>query len=217
MSTVGLLPIPWNYVDAGLARWWVWGTEHFEAKVSAEGNSFAWEIGDKIVPSQGLPRFLCEGRTGDFGAAESAVREAVGKSYPSLLGYGPYIGALATTFTIADGSRVNLGEFDGQPVVVVVRVGNGLTRQIMGEGRVVHWEYHVDQSGSVLAIQPSHIESIKRESGAGVSAASSAYTGLGRVYRGEVSVGCTGTPGFQPGVVDHSGPTCPIHEVRTGR
>lgn len=215
MSAATVAPIPWRYVDVGLARMWLWDAEHFEAKVSAEGNSFVWEVGDKILPNQGLPRFLCEGRTADFASAENAVREVIGKSYSARLGYGPYVGAFATTFTLASGRRVDLGEFNGQSVVVTVRLGNGLTRTIMGHARVVNWEFHVEDSGNKSVIQPSYIESIVREGGGGVSAARSAYTGMGRVYRGQVVHGCTGQPGFVDGTVDHLGASCPMHESRT--
>lgn len=217
MTSSGLLPIPWRYVDADLARMWIWETPHFEAKVTADINSFAWELGDLIVPNQGLPRFLAEGRTTDFAEAERAVRETVGKSYPPAYGYSPYCGALATTFTIATGRRVNLGEFNGQSVVVTVRMPNGLSRSIVGYARVVNWELHVETGGSAVRVQPAHIDSIVREGGGGAAQASDSYTGVGRIYRGDPDRGCTGVASFLPGTVDHTGGTCPVHEASVAK
>lgn len=217
MSTASALaPIPWRFVDTDLAQMWLWETPHFEARVSQNLNSFTWELGDLLVPNQGLARFLAEGQTRDFAEAETAVRETVGKSYPARLGYAPYTGDLATTFTLATGERVNLGEFNGQGVVVTVRQSNGINKSVIGHARVVHWELVLETHGSTIRVQPTHIVSIVREGGGGASKSASDYTGMGRLYRGKVKAGCTGQPGFMPDTIDHTGPKCGVHESGTG-
>ena len=122
-----------------MAQVWQWTTPHFQATITAEQRTFYWQLGDLIVPHQDLPRHLAEGWAATFDAAEREVRESVGKSYPTNLGYGAYAGALATTFTIATGERVNLGEFNGQQVVVTVRLANGQDQTIVGYSSVVHY------------------------------------------------------------------------------
>lgn len=209
----GLAPIPWRFVDTELARMWLWETPHFEAKVSADVNSFSWELGDLVIPNQGMARFLAEGRTADFATAEREVRETVGKSYQARMGYAAYSGDLSTTFTLATGERVNLGEFNGQAVVVTVRLPNGLPKTVVGHARVVHWELHLETpGGSIVRVQPAHITSIVREGGGGASSTAAAYTGVGRIYRGTIGGGCTGVPGFLPGTVDHLRGSCSVHE-----
>ena len=40
------------------------------------------------------------------------------------------------------------------------------------------------------------------------------YSGIGRIYRSERTTGCTGTPGYVVGTVDHAGVSrCPVHEA----
>ena len=210
----GLAPIPWRFVDTDLARMWLWETPHFEAKIAADLNSFSWELGDLVIPNQGLARFLAEGRTADFATAERDVRETVGKSYPARMGYASFAGDLSTTFVLATQQRVNLGEFNGQPVVVTVRLPNGLSKSVVGHARVVHWELHLETlGGAIVRVQPAHITSIVREGGGGVSSSAAAYTGVGRIYRGLVSGGCSGFPGYLPGTVDHVRGKCAVHEA----
>jgi hypothetical protein len=210
VSEVGLTPIPWRFQDSALAQMWQWTTPHFQVTVTAEQQRFYWELGDLIMPNQGLPRFLAEGWTNGFDAAEREVREAVGKSYPPLLGYGAYAGALATTFTIATGERINLGEFNGQQVLVTVRLANGLDQTIVGYASVVHYELHIDPpTGGAMKIQPSHIV---REGGGSGAKSNNSYLGIGRMYRGTVTRSCTGKPGYMPNTIDHTGSPCPAHE-----
>lgn len=202
-----------------MTKMWQWKTAHFQVTVSTEGPSFYWELGDLIVPNQGLPRFLAENRAADFDAAEREVREAVGKSYPSLLGYGAYTGSLATTFTIATGERVNLGEFAGQQVVVTVLLPDRSQQTVVGYASVVHYELHLaPPNGGSIRIQPAHIVQVVGEGGGSANSGNADYLGMGRMYRGQVTRSCAGRPGFLPNTIDHTGSTpCPTHETAAPR
>ena len=211
-STIGLEPVPWTFVDHELLKVWTWLTPHFEARVTAEQNSFSWEVNDYISGVDGEPRFLTEGRSREFAEAETAVREVIGKSYPPKHGYGSYAGALATTFTIATGERVDFGLFSGSRAVVTVRLPHGI-QSFLGHVMVVHYEVIVTpEHGAPVKIQPAHIVKVVGEGGSSATEASAAYTGVGRIYRGSVRRGCSGTPGFLPDTIDHHGPACPVHE-----
>jgi hypothetical protein len=220
MSDAGLKDIPWVFQNSDLTKMWQWTTEHFQVTITTEGRHFHWELGDLVLPNQGLARHITEGRGVTFDEAERQAREAVGKSYPTRLGYGPYVGALATTFTLATGERVNLGEFSGQQVVVTVRFADGSQQSFVGYASVVHYELVLDPpNGGTIRIQPAHIVAVVREGGGSASAAQADYLGAGRMYRGKPTRSCTGRSGFMPNTVDHpaSAPPCPVHEQTVRR
>lgn len=209
------LAIPWRFTNHELVQMWQWFTEHFEARISVEGNSFAWDIHD-LVAEPGERRFLTEGRTALFAGAEAEVRETIGKSYPAHLGYRKYAGTLATTFSIATGERIDFGLYDGMRVVVTVRLPNGHTQSYIGSATVIHYELHLTpDAGGPVKIQPSHIVKIVGEGGN--VASNHDYTGVGRTFRGEAVRGCTGAPGYMLGTVDHDGDPCPVHEEASTR
>lgn len=212
---MGELAIPWRFSTSELLTTWVWTTSHFHATVVAEPAAFAWELGDLVTSTDGYPRLVAEGRTRRFAEAEQEIREAVGKSYPPTLGYRDYAGPLATTFRLATGRRVDLGEFEGQRVLVTVGEPGRAPSRYIGVARIVH--HHVElrpDNGRTLRIQPSHILDIVRETGGGSrSVDERGYTGAGRIYRDTHRPGCTGHPGFLPGTVDHHAGVCPIHEL----
>jgi hypothetical protein len=221
VSATGLPPIPWRYADSPMAKMWFWETEHFLVTVTAEPNSFYWELGDMIQPNDGAPRFLTEGRAADFAAAERAIREAVGKCYHPKLGYGRWAGPLATTFQLANGRSADLGEFEGQRCLVQIKRPDGLIQQIIGYVRIMNYEIELDpESTAPVRIQPAHIVEIRREAGGGVAdlgEKQSDYLGVGRLYRGKVVKGCNGTPGYLDGTVDHvREERCPMHEQYSG-
>lgn len=213
-APVGLRAIPWSFVDLDLMKVWTWRTEHFEARVTADINSFSWEIIDLMGSTDGEGRFLTEGRAADFIGAENGVREVVGKSYPVRCGYSAYAGAFATTFRIATGENVDFGVFSGIRAIVTVRMPTGRDQSYIGDVRVVHYEIHLTPAvGSPLRIQPAHIVKVASEGGSSRTAASDSYTGSGRLYRAEsVPRGCNGRAGFFPGTVDHTGEICTVHE-----
>lgn len=211
-AQLGALPIPWAFIDHELMKRWIWRTSHFEATISADLNSFSWEINDLVASPDG--RFLTEGRARNFNDAQNEVREAIGKSYPTKYGYAPYAGVLATTFTIVGGEAINFGAFSGKRVVVTVRMPNGSAQSFVGTLRVVHYEVHVTaDNGGAVKIQPAHIVKIAGEGGGSQKGpARSTFTGMGRVHTGAAQRGCTGVSGFMPNTVDHQGDHCPVHE-----
>lgn len=208
-------PIPWRFMNSDLMQVWLWENDVFDARITSEVNSFAWDIYDRVA-GNGESQFLVDGRASGFDEAENMVREAIGKSYAATYGYRKYAGALATTFTLANGHRVDLGTFDGTRVVVKVRLPEGPDQTFIGTARVVHYDLHVTpDAGTALRIRPSHIVSIVGEGGA--TDTSTSAVGAGRMVRGERVRGCTGVPGFLPATVDHLGPVCPIHEESVTR
>lgn len=212
-AAAGVRAIPWAFFDHDLMKMWVWRTDHFEVRVSADFNSFNWVVTDLIAnPEQG--RFLTEGRTREFQEAEEEVRETIGKSYPIKYGYGEYAGPLASTFTIATGERIDFGQFVGHRTIVTVRLPGGAEKSFVGSVRAVNYEVHVSpDAGSPVRIQPSHIVRVAGEGGKRVvTAATSTHTGMGRLHKGGVGRGCTGRPGFLPDTVDHTADACPVHE-----
>lgn len=215
-STYGLRAIPWGFLDHALVKMWVWRTDHFDARVMADVNSFSWEILDLIRAVDGEGKFLAEGRAGDFAEAERAIRETIGKSYPTKYGYSGYAGALATTFTIATGESMDFAAFNGIRSIVTVKMPNGQEQSFVGETRVVHYELHLTAlTGQTVKIQPAHILRVVPEGGGRARAtAASTYTGMGRMYRGTVVPGCSGKPGFMPDTIDHTGEKCSVHEYR---
>lgn len=218
MTPEGLVAIPWRYVDLDLLEVWLWETEHFEAKVTAEPNSFSWDVSDLVVSDDGHPRWLTGGRTVDFASAEQALREVIGKSYPVRFGYRPYAGDLATTFVVATGRALDLGPFHGTRALVTVRMPGGSDQSFLGQCTIEHYEMLLAlDSGQRLRIQPSYIVGVTGENGASSTSTGSAHVGIGRIYRGRFVPGCTGTPGFLPDTIDHAGARCQVHEASVPR
>ena len=213
MLDTGIAPIPWQYHGRDGVQMWLWQTKHFVAKIGNEAAGFYWTVGDLVAANGGRPRPLTDGRTSDFAAAERELREAIGKSYPAVLGYRPYAGPLATTFRVAGGRYLDFGRFEGQRCLVSVALPNGTERSYSGYLRVVHYEVEVTQaSGGAVRIMPSHIAKVLKGSGRAASLADQ-WTGTGRIYSGTVMPGCTGRPGFLPDTIDHAGTeACGVHE-----
>lgn len=211
-------PVPWDFTPGDVINIWSWTTEHFHVQINAgENGPYNWAVHDLIQPDGDMPRFLAEGQTSTFGEAEDAVREQIGKTYPTRLGYDGYAGSLATTFTIATGERIDFGPMVGQETTISIRLPNGQTRTYVG---FVHIHHHTlrlrsDKSGT-LQINPAHITMVGSAYGAYVRgkalSANKGLLGYGRMYSGEWSPGCTGVMGYLPETVDHTGEPCPVHE-----
>ena len=209
-----LAPIPWQYHGSDGLQMWLWQTPHFVAKIGTEAGGFYWTVGDLIAATGGRPRPLSDGRTSDYAAAERQLRETIGKSYPTVLGYRPYAGSLATTFRIVGGQFIDFGKFEGQHCVVSVALPDGTERGYSGYIKVVHYEIEVTQaSGGAVRIMPTHISRVLKGSGRAAAPLAHQWTGSGRIYTGSVTAGCTGRPGFLPETIDHAGlGSCRIHE-----
>ena len=221
VSAAALPPIPWNYIASPVAgSHWTWETAHFVATISTEQRGFYWWLGDLVRSRDGTPVTITEGRAGDFASSERDLREAIGKAYPPRIGYRQFAGALASTFQLANGNRVDLSDFEGQRVVVDVLAAPGAAPvTILGTARVVHYDLEVDGGpGAIHKIRPIRISRIVREAGGDSRAAerASLWTGMGRIYRGVMVPGCNGTPGYLPNTVEHDRASCPVHEDHVG-
>ncbi|MEP7192258.1 MAG: hypothetical protein ABI903_05280 [Actinomycetota bacterium] len=207
-------PIPWQYHGSDGLQMWLWQTPHFVAKIGTEAAGFYWTVGDLVAANGGRPRPLSDGRTSDYATAERQLRETIGKSYPTVLGYRPYAGSLATTFRIVGGQFMDFGIFEGQHCVVSVALPDGTERGYSGYIKVVHYEIEVTQAnGGAVRIMPTHIARVLRGSGRAAAPLADQWTGSGRIYTGSVIPGCTGRPGFLPETIDHAGwASCRIHE-----
>ena len=220
-SSTTLPPIPWKYTAGQIAgSFWTWETDHFIGTITTEQRGFYWWLGDLVRAVEGVPLTVTEGRGGDFASAERDLREAVGKAYPQRLGYRMFAGALATTFILADGNRHNLGEFEGERVIVSVLTEPGTPAvSMVGTAHVVHYDLEIESGpGTFHRIRPVRIASVIREAGGKTNGAvhASAWTGTGRIYRGKRGLGCEGTPGYLPDTIEHNGVLCPVHEESGG-
>lgn len=233
MTAEVLEPVPWIYSDAPGILMWTWLTDHFIAKITgaevhggddAESagrrtiRSYSWELADLMRTNQDMPRVLIEGMAASFDDADALIREHVGKCYDVRLGYGRFSGNLARTFTLATGERFDTSSFLGTRCTITVLLPGGGTQQVQGDLSVEHYKWRVRDGEQILEITPEHVTSVVNRSEAASRAAKvvhlDTYSGIARIYRDERKTGCTGTPGFMVGTVDHAGaPRCPVHEV----
>ena len=111
----------------------------------------------------------------------------------------------------------------GTQCAVTVLNPDGSTRTLTGKLSVSGYRWHLTSVDTIMKILPEHAIEITNTTQVAERARSFArtdnYTGIGRIYSENPSLGCTGHPGYSPGTVDHAGePTCPIHEEgRTAR
>ena len=222
--------IPWHFTDEPGVLLWTWTAPHFVARIRGQEvagpdsdpdrrlvRSFQWDLADLVHRHQGLPRMLVEGAAASFDEAEDYVREHVGKAYDPSLGYRRYAGALAYTFTLSTGERIDVRPFIGTPCVVTVLLPDRTHQTVAGDFSVHHYQWRLTTSSHEIDIIPDHVVSLTNRSAAADRAAEvtrlSTYTGIGRIYREDPRPGCTGRPGFEVGTVDHAGsPRCPLHE-----
>ena len=208
--------IPWVFEDLAAIKRWVWHTPHFVARISSGGDQGAsaseWEVSDLIRPAGGMPRLLADGVCASFTAAEVAVRETIGKAYSARLGYSAWAGPYATTFTLLDGTDVDLGPLSGVRVRITVRLPTGVDEAQVGVLRIRDFALRVrTATGQVYQVNPAHVVSVQPLEGESTSTQPE-YLGHGRLYRSMAGPGCTGVPGARPGTVDHVGAACPVHE-----
>jgi hypothetical protein len=212
---------------------WTWLTEHFVAKITgAEVSSpesdelpghrtiraYSWELADLMRTHQGMPRVLLEGMASSFEDADALIREHVGKCYDTRLGYGRYAGSLANTFTLATGELLDTTSLLGTRCTVTVMLAGGGSQQVQGDLSLEHYKWRLRDGDQILEITPEHVSSVVNKSEAASRAAKvvhlDTYSGIARIYRDERKSGCTGTPGFMVGTVDHAGAVrCPVHEA----
>jgi hypothetical protein len=165
-----------------------------------------------------MPRVLIEGMAATFDDAEALIREHVGKCYDSRLGYGRFAGSLANTFTLSTGETLDTTALLGTRCTITVLQPGGRTQQVQGDLSLAHYKWRLRDGDQILEITPEHVTSVVNKSEAATRAAKvvhlDTYSGIARIYRDERKSGCTGTPGFMVGTVDHAGaPRCPVHEA----
>lgn len=227
MTDASSEPIPWVYSDSPGVLMWTWLTEHFIARITGtevEGledrriRSYAWDLSDLMRTSQGMPRLLINGLAATFEDADALIREHVGKCYDARLGYQVYAGKHAFTFALAGGGEANVEEMIGTRCTVTVLLPNSSHEIVVGDLSVHHYKWRLRDGEQILEVTPEHVLSIVNRSAAAQRASevvdTASYSGIGRIYRTERSVGCTGTPGYVVGTVDHAGVArCPVHEA----
>lgn len=209
-------PIPWSVLSGELGSVWTWETDAFVVTINGDRRSFYWTIADKLAAGGGQPKPFADAFAASFEEAERGIRETIGRAYAPTLGYADYAGDLATTFTIATGERINLGQYAGQDVIVRVATRTGAEEQYQGRASVSHYDFVLTNAGQALRITPSFILSISPAVPAGfvTPARYVPREGAPRTTPGRPTRRCTGTIGFIAGTVDHTGPPCPIHELR---
>ena len=230
VTAEALEPVPWIYSDAPGIVMWTWLTEHFVAKITGVEvrgvgsndrrtiRSYSWELADLMRMNQGMPRVLIEGMAASFDEAEAMIREHVGKCYDVRLGYGRFSGSLANTFTLASGEVLDTTPLLGTRCTVTVLLPGGGSQQVQGDLSLQNYKWRLRDGDQILEITPEHVSSVVNRSEAASRAAKvvhlDTYSGIARIYRDERKTGCTGTPGFMVGTVDHAGAArCPVHEM----
>lgn len=212
--------VPWVFTDSPFIKAWTWKTTHFEAKVLSSGNKndFTWKVVDT---SGGEAKILGQGEAMNFQASEEEVLELIGKSYPRRLGYQKYAGHLATTFTLHNGKKIDLGVFYGQQVILTVFNKNApmTPTTISGSISVSHYKVLIKTDrNSTVSIPPEYIMSIRKEFDTEesliVEVDKQTAKNERRIFNEEWRRGCTGKPGFRIGTVIHapSDEYCPIHD-----
>jgi hypothetical protein len=204
--------IPWNHESGDFGSVWRWETPHFIITVNGDRRSCYYTIEDK---STGMPRPFDDGQAATFEQAEMLLRGTLGKAYPANLGYQVYAGPLATTFTLGNGHPTNLGVYTNTDVRVTVLDEHSREQTLTGVASVDHYDLLLRTPEATYRISPSHIVAITANRATARQDTPTGPAGTrraGRTYDGYLAPGCTGTPGFMAGTVDHTGPRCPVHE-----
>jgi hypothetical protein len=179
--------------------------------VNGDRRSCYYQIADKTAAPNAAPRPLSDGQAPTFEVAERLVRETIGKAYRPTLGYSRYAGALATTFKLGNGTQTDLGIYEGVEVIVTAATQGGAATVYEGRARVEHYDLILERGTTAIRITPSYVMDIKVSP---VASRVAKGPGINRTFQGRVEPTCTGTPGFLPNTVEHSGRICPIHEER---
>ena len=101
-----------------------------------------------------------------------------------------------------------------------LRMPGGADQSFLGHCSIQHYELVLTtDSGHQVKIQPSYIVSVTGENGATARASqsSASFVGVGRIYKGKMVHGCTGSPGFLPDTIEHAGAPCQVHESTVPR
>ena len=209
MRTSSLPPIPWQHSSEDFGSVWLWETPHFVVTVNGNDRSCYYTISDKSHARAGTVRLLSDGQSASFEQAELLIRETLGKSYHPSLNYQHYAGPLATTFRLADGRDLDLAPYVDELVRVTVLNRDGSRASYEGRAKVENYDLLLANDEGQIRISPSFIADIALS---GVGRKAVPQNRLDRTVKGKMQPGCTGTPGFILGTVEHTGRDCPIHE-----
>lgn len=202
---------------------WEWDTTHFNATVRSDGERFFYLLLDR---TQGIERSIASGDALRFEEAEELLKESIGKTYPTRLGYQVYTGAAGTSFRIYTGEMLDFQDFDGSVVEIEAIGKNEKVHLFSGTLRLAGYEVFLyPDSKTKIKIPPSFIYKIHKSDGRARPAVTAGKTTrditagskseISRTVQGRFTVGCTGMEGFKAGTVSHlpDSPYCPIHNV----
>lgn len=208
-NETALPPIPWTFTPAE-GGVWMWDTRVFRALISAVPGGHSWEV---LHHGSGQDQSVASGTDVAFAAAETSVREIIGKAYHPRLGFRRFAGTLATSFQLEDGSWIDFGPLEFSSVTLGVRRPDGEIDQITGVLRVTNFSLLVDtMDDNLVSLLPHHVVSVRAYGGSTPPAQASPGP-KSRITSGKPGGGCTGRAGFTAGTVDHIGaPPCPLHE-----
>lgn len=228
--------IPWDYTSTMEYQIWKWVTEHFTATIrttvnpevdaltqkefqtlSGESSGYRRGVYSSVITdvTRGRKQIILNEIAFSFDDAVKQILETVGKAYPATTNYREYAGDLATTFTIADGRRVNFGPLEGTKVVLTVNTEQG-PKKIAGSLLVKNYKIEiVVESGGKAVIPPFVITDVDTDGKKQLKDLIVKESRRGRTVKGVMSMGCTGKSGYFEGTVDHpfGSRWCPVHNV----
>lgn len=203
--------IPWIHSVSDFGSVWIWETPHFIVTVNGGDRSCYYVISSKSADGVTLKPFS-DGQASTFEQIELLIRAAIGKAYSPKLGYSAFAGSLATTFTISTGVKVDLGIYSGLEVEAKVYNKDGEDEIYIGVVSIEHYDLVITKDSKAVRIPPSYIRSISLLNDITQKEIPSK---LNRMFYGEISKECNGKPGFIPGVVEHYGALCLVHESQS--
>jgi hypothetical protein len=210
---------PWVFSENAFMKTWIWKTPHFETRIiSSPAGDFTWKVVD-ITGSE--PNTIGTSEVQSFQDAEDEVLEVIGKSYPRKLGYQAYAGDLATTFTLHNGQRIDLGRYYGQNVILTVfnKKSPMTPHTIAGILTINFYKVLIKtDTNSQVSIPPEYIMQIRKEYDSTNAlieeTKASARVNEKRIIQENWRPGCTGQAGFKVGTIIHSpsDDPCPFHD-----
>lgn len=215
-------PIPWVHKPSNLVSAWSWETEHFVVNIFAEGLNtkaiYNWKISDK---SLGYTKMFETGADLSFNDSVNSILEVIGKSYPRILGYQAYAGALASTFVISTGKKHDFSNIIGETVVAKVLNSDNDEIILTGVFDIQNYDFTITNGDSILIVPPNRVVDVLKEYGMlslinfDPEESKIARSKSGRIVHEEWRKGCTGKPGFRPGTTNHppGADYCTIHHI----
>lgn len=156
-------PIPWLYKDNGQYKNWDWETPHFIVKIIGEGSVqeggaiFNWQI----IEKKNGQEYIFEASTSrTFREAENEIVEIIAKSWDKRYGYDIYAGKLATTFQIYGNTKLDIEQFVGHKVKLVISE-DGKERTLEGIFAIKNYNFLLKNNNErVISIQPLTVKEI---------------------------------------------------------